>query len=189
MGRTFIVGISGASASGKSTISEHLKQLLENDYKVQLIHMDEYYKEETYRPKIYGISDGVEYIDDNHPMALDLDQCYLDVQKAIEEFDVLIIEGLFSLWDEKIFMLLDLKVFVDCDPDERFARRVLRNLSFGQHLGEITSRYVQAVQPRQKEYVEPTKWKADIILNGFLQTPKGVEIIVNWIYQQLSYNK
>ena len=46
MGRTFIVGISGASASGKSTISEHLKQLLENDYKVQLIHMDEYYKEE-----------------------------------------------------------------------------------------------------------------------------------------------
>ena len=189
MGRTFIVGISGASASGKSTISEHLKQLLENDYKVQLIHMDEYYKEETYRPKIYGISDGVEYIDDNHPMALDLDQCYMDVQKAIEEFDVLIIEGLFSLWDEKIFMLLDLKVFVDCDPDERFARRVLRNLSFGQHLGEITSRYVQAVQTRQKEYVEPTKWKADIILNGFLQTPKGVEIIVNWIYQQLSYNK
>ena len=69
-------------------------------------------------------------------------------------------------------MLLDLKVFVDCDPDERFARRVLRNLSFGQHLGEITSRYVQAVQPRQKEYVEPTKWKADIILNGFCRRQK-----------------
>lgn len=149
--------------------------------------MDEYYKEEKFRPKIYGISDRVEYIDDNHPIALDLDQCYLDANKAIGEFDVLIIEGLFSLWDEKIVALLNLKVFVDCDSDERFARRVLRNLSFGQNLEEITSRYVQAVQPRQKEYVEPTKWKADIILNGFLQTSKGVEMIVNWIYRQLSY--
>lgn len=161
--RTYVVGLAGASASGKSTISEDLKKLLENNYKVHVIHMDEYYRKEAERPKISGITDGVEYIDDNEPRALDLKQCYLDAQKAIGEYHVLIIEGLFSLWHEKIVALLDLKVFVDCDSDERFARRVLRNLSFGQQLNEITKRYVQAVQPRQKEYVEPTKWKSDII--------------------------
>ncbi len=46
---------------------------------------------------------------------------------------------------------------------------------------EITSRYIQVVQPRQRQYVEPTKWKADIILNGFSQSSIGIKIIVNWI--------
>ncbi|MDE7028618.1 MAG: hypothetical protein K2P63_01410 [Lachnospiraceae bacterium] len=82
-----------AGASAKSTVSERLKQLL------------------------------AEYVDDNHPMALDLDRCYLDVQKAIKTCDILIVEGLFAFWEERIFSLLDLKVYVDCDADERFARR------------------------------------------------------------------
>lgn len=140
-----------AGASAKSTVSERLKQLL------------------------------AEYVDDNHPMALDLDRCYLDVQKAIKTRDILIVEGLFAFWEERIFSLLDLKVYVDCDADERFARRVKRNLSFGQSLEEITGRYVQAVQPRQRAYVEPAKWKADILLNGFSQVAIGVEIVAEWV--------
>ena len=80
--------------------------------------------------------------------------------------------------------VLDLKVFVDCDPDERLRRRVTRNLAFGQDLEEIMERYVQAVVPRQREYVEPSKWKADIIVNGFRTVddgPAGVDIILSWI--------
>lgn len=181
MKKTYIIGISGATGSGKSTFSDNLKNYL-SDYKVRVIHMDEYYKEESQRPKVKGISDGKEYIDDNHPMAFDLEQCYMDIQKAMNiDYDILIIEGIFAFWDKRIFDILDLKIFVDCDSDERLVRRISRHLSFGQNLEEITSRYVQAVQLRQKEYVEPTKWKADIILNGFLQPSIGTEIIVNWI--------
>ena len=181
MEKTYIVGISGASGSGKSTFSDNLaKQLC--GYKVKIIHMDEYYKEESQRPKIKGISDKKEYVDDNHPMALDLEKCYIDIREAINEnWNIVIIEGLFALWDKKIFDLLDLKVFVDCDSDERLIRRISRNLTFGQDLEEITRRYVQAVQPRQREYVEPTKWKADIIVNGFLQSVVGIKMIASWI--------
>lgn len=185
MRETYIIGVSGASGSGKSTFSDNLKNQFP-DYKVVIIHMDEYYKEGYLRPKMKGISDEKEYIDDNHPMAIDLEQCYMDIQKTIDEgCDILIVEGIFALWDRRIFDLLNLKIFVDCDSDERLVRRIARNLTFGQNLEEIMSRYVQAVQPRQREYVEPAKWKADIIWNGFAQSSIGIQVIANGIKAEL----
>lgn len=182
---TYVIGISGASGSGKSTFSNNLKACF-LDYKAAVVHMDEYYKEESLRPKMKGIFDGKEYIDDNHPMALDLDQCYRDIQKAInEDYDILIVEGLFAFFDTQIYDVINLKIFVDCDADERFARRILRHVSVGEELEEVTRRYIQAVQPRQREYVEPAKWKADIILNGVSQSAIGMEMIVNWIRTKL----
>lgn len=142
MKKPYTIGISGASGSGKSTFSDNLKRQL-SDYQVKVIHMDEYYKEEVQRPRIKGISDEKEYIDDNHPMALELDKCNMDIQTAINEHcDILIIEGIFALWDSRILERLNLKIFVDCDADERLVRRISRNLSFGQDFKEITSRYV-----------------------------------------------
>lgn len=183
MKKAYIVGISGESASGKSTISECLKEKL-TGLKVKLIHMDDYYKEKLERPVMLGIIDGKQYVDDNHPDCLNLDKFYIDLEKTIsEEWDVILLEGIFTLWDKKILPLLDLKVFVDCDSDERLVRRIKRHNSIGQNFDEITQRYIQAVQPRQKEYVEPTKWKADIILNGFQMSSLGTEIILTWIYK------
>lgn len=183
MKKAYIVGISGESASGKSTITDCLKEKL-TELKVKLIHMDDYYKEELQRPVILGLLDGKQYVDDNHPDCLNLDKFYSDLEKTIsEDWDVILIEGIFTLWDKKILPLLDLRIFVDCDSDERLVRRIKRHNSIGQSFDEITQRYIQAVQPRQKEYVEPTKWKADIILNGFQMPSLGIEIILTWIYK------
>lgn len=183
MKKAYIVGISGESASGKSTITDCLKVKL-TELKVKLIHMDDYYKEELQRPVILGLLDGKQYVDDNHPDCLNLDKFYSDLEKTIsEDWDVILIEGIFTLWDKKILPLLDLKIFVDCDSDERLVRRIKRHNSIGQSFDAITQRYIQAVQPRQKEYVEPTKWKADIILNGFQMSSLGIEIILTWIYK------
>lgn len=183
MKKAYIVGISGESASGKSTITDCLKEKL-TELKVKLIHMDDYYKEELERPVMLGLLDGKQYVDDNHPDCLNLDNFYSDLEKTIsEDWDVILIEGIFTLWDKKILPLLDLKVFVDCDSDERLVRRIKRHKSIGQDFDAITQRYIQAVQPRQKEYVELTKWKADIILNGFQMSSLGIEIILTWIYK------
>ena len=95
--------------------------------------------------------------------------------------DLLIVEGIFSFYDARIFDALDLKIFVDCDRDERFARRMARYRSFGQSTEEQAKRYVQAVQPRQREYIEPAKWKADLIWNGLSPSTAGVDMLVNWI--------
>lgn len=183
MNRAYIVGIAGESASGKSTVSDCLAERL-TGLKVKVIHADDYFKLESERPVVMGITNGKSYVDDNHPNTLDLEKFYADVETAVaDEWDVILLEGIFILWDEKILPLLDLKIYVDCDSDERFVRRIKRHISFGQEFDEITERYVQAVMPRQREYVEPTKWKADLILNGFLMPALGVEIILNWIYK------
>ena len=184
MKRAYVVGIGGDSASGKSTLTSRLEERL-SDYKVKVFRMDKYFREASERPDVAGILNGKIYRDDNHPPTLDLERLHADVLAAREEdWDIILIEGMFILWDEAMAPVLDLKVFVDCDPDERLRRRVIRNLAFGQDLEEIMERYVQAVVPRQREYVEPSKWKADIIVNGFRTVddgPAGVDIILSWI--------
>lgn len=74
-----------------------------------------------------------------------------------------------------------MKLYVDCNEDERFARRIKRNLGYGQDFEEIADRYVHAVQPRHREYVESDKWRADLIVNGFEMSPLSLEIIINWL--------
>lgn len=184
MGQAYVVGIGGCSASGKSTLSNRLEERL-GGYRVKVFHMDKYFREPSQRPEVVGILDGKIYRDDNHPTTLDLDRLHVDVAAAREEdVDVVLIEGMFILWDQAMAPLLDLKVFVDCDQDERLRRRISRNLGFGYDLDDIMDRYVQAVQPRQREYVESSKWRADIIVNGFRNVdggPAGVDIVLNWI--------
>lgn len=184
MGQAYTVGIGGTSASGKSTLANRLEERLA-DWKVKVFHMDKYFRDPAQRPDVTGILNGKVYRDDNHPDTLDLARLHVDVAAAREEdWDVILIEGMFLLWDEAMAPMLDLKIYVDCDPDERLRRRITRNLSYGQELEEIMERYVQAVQPRQQEFVEPSKWKADIIVNGFRtveEGPAGVDIILNWI--------
>lgn len=181
MSKPYVVGFSGGSASGKSTIVDYFVRELK-DYNVKAVHADEYYKEEAERPVMTGITDGMQYIDDNHPGALDLDKFYSDVDKAVAGgFDIVLLDGVFVLCDDKITPMLDLKIYVDCDSDERLVRRIKRHVGFGQDFDEITQRYVQAVKQRHMEYVEPSKWKADIILNGFLMPELGKEIILSWI--------
>lgn len=184
MKQAYVVGIGGCSASGKSTLSNRLEEGL-SDLKVKVFHVDKYFREPSERPQVTGILDGRVYRDDNHPETMDLARLHADVAAAkAGDFDVILIEGMFILWDRDLAPLLDLKVFVDCDPDERLRRRISRNLGFGYDLDDIMDRYVQAVVPRQKEYVEPSKWMADIIVNGFRtvnQGPAGVDIILSWI--------
>lgn len=147
-----------------------------------MIHMDEYYKPEAERPGMKGISDGKQYVDDNHPMALQMDKIVADFNRAgTGDWDVILLEGLFALWEEEIVSALDLKIYVECDADERLVRRIRRHLSYGQSFEEITQRYIQAVQPRQRQLVEPTKYLADIMINGMGSIDKSIEMILCFI--------
>lgn len=153
--------------------------------------MDKYFREPSERPEIVGILDGRVYRDDNHPNTMDLDRLHADVAavREAEDVDIVLIEGMFILWDQAMAPLLDLKVFVDCDQDERLRRRISRNLNYGYDLDDIMDRYVQAVQPRQRQYVESSKWNADIIVNGFRNVdggPAGIDIILSWIRQKMA---
>lgn len=186
MKKTFVVGIAGGSASGKSTFSDALEKML-SGLKVKAIHMDSYFKPEQVRPFSEAPITGVKYIDDNHPLTMDLPMLFIDLTEAIESnlHDVIIVEGLLTLWDKDIYNKLNLKLFVDCKPDERIVRRLKRNMKWGLTFDEISNVYLDLVRYRHDEYVEPSKWRADFILNGSVQSEKALLIISDFIYSAL----
>lgn len=181
MKEPFLVGIAGGSASGKSTFCKTLEEAL-SGFKLKVIHIDDYFKPEENRPYVEAPINGKKYIDDNHPDTVNLLQLKKDMFSTLEDgFQVIIVEGLLTLWYKEIYSRLDLKLFVDCRPDERIVRRLRRNMSWGKSFDEVSNVYLDMVRFRHDEFVEPTKWKADIILNGSFPSNKALMAIVGLI--------
>lgn len=184
MKETYVVGIAGGSASGKTTFSTQLKESVAA-LKTKIIHMDTYFKKEENRPYSEAPITGKMYVDDNHPLTMDLAKLKVDLTNAIESnnYDVIIVEGLLTLWDKEIYNHLDLKLFVDCKCDERIVRRLKRNMEWGLSFDDIANVYLDMVRFRHDEYVEPSKWRADFILNGSSFSETALNIVALHIQQ------
>ena len=127
----------------------------------------------------------IEYPEHNHPDAVDKDRLYKDFGAIIsdEVNDIVLIEGVFSLYFDPIIEKLDLKVFVDLKSDERLYRRIKRRF---ESLDDTALRYLDTVRYRHDEFVEPTRWYADIVINGTLDTNLGMNITASYIEAQLN---
>lgn len=188
MTKPFIVGIAGGSASGKSTFCDILEKELK-DIKLTVLHMDDYYKPEKERPFVKAPINEKMYMDDNQPATVDLAKMKLDLELILtKDYELVIIEGLLTLWDKDIYSKLDLKLFIDCKADERIVRRIKRNTQWGLSFDEITNVYLDMVRYRHDEYVENTKWKADIILNGSSISNQAVNVIKTYINKSCNKN-
>ncbi len=145
--------------------------------------MDTYFLPPEQRGIAVSPVTGKEYRDDNHPSSFDLEKLRQDILLASKgtEYDVIIIEGLLTLWDKAIYGMLSLRLFVDCRADERIVRRLKRNMGWGLTFDEISAVYIDMVRYRHDEYVEPSKWKADFILNGSSPSPLALDMITAYI--------
>lgn len=184
MKKTTIIGIAGGSASGKSTVSKKLKTQFENENSVMIIRQDDYYKDQSHLNMEERVKTNYD-----HPFAFDNDLFYEQlkelcegktIKKPIYDFvnhtrsketetlhpcDVIVVEGLFILEDEKIRNLCDIRVFVDTDADIRFIRRMVRDVKKrGRTLESVISQYQETVRPMHNTFVEPSKRFADIII-------------------------
>ena len=182
--KPYVVGIAGGTCSGKSTITARLTAALEGKYRVTMLNMDRYFK----RPGMTTIAPitRIEYPEHNHPDALDTEKLYADFEAAINgnECDVVLIEGLFALYLDRIREQLDLKVFIDLKSDERLYRRIKRWLE-REDIDKISHRYLDTVRFRHDELIEPTRWHADMVINGTLDANKGTEMLLYWIESRL----
>jgi len=181
--KPYAVGISGGSCSGKSTLADNLKKMLDKKYTVSLLNMDNYYPWAAM--KTIAPITRIEYPEHNHPDAVDTDRLYKDFSAAISDKsnDIVLIEGIFSLFFDPLREKLDLKVFVDLKSDERLYRRIKRKY---ESLDDTALRYLDTVRYRHDEFVEPTRWHADIIINGTLNANLGTNIIVAYIEAQVN---
>lgn len=179
-----IIGIAGGSASGKTSIAKIIYDTFEVSNSVTIIREDDYYKDQSHMEMEERVKTNYD-----HPLAFDHDlllnhltmlmnkeriekptydftiHTRSDITQIIEPTDVIIIEGLFVLENKSVRDLLDIKIFVDTPSDERFIRRMLRDISErGRTLDSVVSQYLKTVKPMHDEFVEPSKKYADLII-------------------------
>ncbi|MBQ3865030.1 MAG: hypothetical protein II781_04245, partial [Clostridia bacterium] len=151
---------------------------------VKVYHMDSYFLHPS--PRTIAPITRKEYVEHNHPDSEDLPRLRADLRHEIEtnEFKLILVEGLFTLQDDEIRNMLDLKVFVDLKSDERIVRRIKRWMRGGEDMDSITDRYLDTVRFRHDEFVEPSRWHADMVINGTL-SETGVDLLLTYIRQKI----
>ncbi|MBY0088168.1 uridine kinase [Brevibacillus brevis] len=183
MGNPVLIGVAGGSGSGKTTVAKELYRQFQND-SVTMIEQDSYYKDQSHlSPEERALTNY------DHPFAFDNDLLLAHlqelmqgkaIQKPIYDFkvhnrkpeqiqvdpkDVIILEGMLILEDERIRNLMDIKVFVDTDADVRIARRIVRDIEErGRSLNSVVTQYLNVVRPMHLQFIEPTKRYADVII-------------------------
>jgi uridine kinase len=181
--RPYIVGIAGGTGSGKTTVADKLAQAMPAGRCVTIEH-DAYYRDQGHLPA--EDRDAINY---DHPTALDSELlarhlAELRGGRAIEApiYDfathtrrretrslaparVIIVEGILVFAEPALRELMDIKIFVDTDPDIRLMRRIRRDLEErGRTLSSVRDQYHTTVRPMHLEYVEPSKRWADLII-------------------------
>lgn len=181
--RPLVVGVAGGSGSGKSTLVRSLVEMLGID-QVTVIEQDHYYRD---RSDLH--LEERRRINYDHPDAIDeplLLRHLHDllagraVERPVYDFirhershrsvtlpprPCLVLEGILVLASEPLRALMDLKLFVDTDPDVRFIRRLLRDVEErGRTTAEVIRQYLETVRPMHLQFVEPSKRHADLIL-------------------------
>ena len=100
----------------------------------------------------------------------------------VEPKPVIIIEGIMTLINKRLRDMMDLKIFVDCDPDERLIRNIQRDtIDRGRTVSMVVDRYLKVLKPMHEQFIEPTKRFADVIIPQGGDNIKGIGMLSNYI--------
>ena len=180
----FIIGIAGGTGSGKSTFTNRLKHIFKDQ--VTVLYYDNYYRAHDDLP--FEERKKINY---DHPDAFETDLLleHLKMLKAGKSIEcpvydytqhnrsdevtvvnlsnIILLEGILVLADERLRDQMDIKIFVEADADERILRRVVRDVKErGRDIDNIVDQYLTTVKPMHYLYVEPTKMYADLVINS-----------------------
>lgn len=178
-----VIGVAGGTASGKSTVVQRIVGSLGDD-DVTVLEHDRYYRDrndlrfEERASLNYDHPDALEtdlmvqHVKDlrgGRPIEAPVYDFTLHARKPVTETvhprRTIIVEGILIFADAALRELMDIKVFVDTDPDTRFIRRLRRDVAErGRTMESVIDQYVSTVKPMHFEFVEPTKRYADVIL-------------------------
>lgn len=195
-----IIGVAGGSASGKTTVAVRLKQEFKDE--VQLLCHDSYYLAHDDMPFEERAS-----INYDHPNAFDTERMILDIRSLkegkaidcpvysysehnrtkdtvlIEPAKVIVVEGFLIFENKELRDLMDIKIFVDTDADERLVRRIMRDVKERQRsLESVIHQYINTVKPMHEQFVEPTKKYADIIIPRGGENTVALTMVMNRIH-------
>lgn len=203
----YIVGVAGGSASGKTSIAKEVIRLLPNIPWVAIVSQDAFYRPLTPEQTKLAFNQNFDF---DHPSAIDqelLVQCVRDLKKSravqipVYSFTqhqrtsqctylyghaVIVVEGIFVLQDPALRELLDLKIYVQTDPDIMLARRIRRDIvDRGRSVEGVLDQYLRFVKPSFETFVSTSARYADIIVPG-LNNQVAIDVISQHIYKHLT---
>ena len=200
MDKITIIGIAGGTGSGKTTVVKKIVEALPPHY-VAVVPLDSYYNDTTHMT-----DEERQAINFDHPDAFDWKLLYRQINdlragRAIEQptysyilsnrlpetihvepKPVIIIEGIMTLINKKLRDIMDLKIFVDTDPDERLIRNIQRDtIDRGRTVSMVVDRYLKVLKPMHEQFIEPTKRHADLIIPQGGENVTGIGILCKYI--------
>ena len=195
-----IIGIAGGTGSGKTTVVKKIVEALPPHY-VAVVPLDSYYNDTTEMTE-----EERHAINFDHPDAFDWKLLIQQVKQlkrgeAIEQptysylkcnrekatihvapKPVIIIEGIMTLLNKQLRDMMDLKIFVDTDSDERLIRNIQRDcVERGRTVEMVIDRYQKVLKPMHEQFIEPTKKFADLIIPLGGDNKTGIHILKNYI--------
>lgn len=199
-----IIGIAGGTGSGKSTVAkEILSQLPDGD--IAFLPQDSYYKDSSYLPMDKRIE-----INFDHPDSIEFDllishikelkkgnsvqqpiYSYITCSRAeetvlIKPAKIIVVEGILIFTDKELRKLMDLKVFVDADADDRLIRVINRDIiERGRSVNSVIERYQKVLKPMHLQFIEPTKRYADLIIPEGGHNKVAISILQHYIDNKL----
>ncbi|MGE4378985.1 MAG: uridine kinase [Candidatus Izemoplasmatales bacterium] len=196
MSKPVVIAVAGGSSSGKTTVVNKIMSNLQDEL-VEVIRHDDYYKDQS--DKTIEERRMVNY---DHPLSLDNELFFQHIKdlingKAIDKptYDfvelnrtkiterinpsqIIILEGILVLEDERIRSLTDIKIYVEADDDTRLIRRIRRDTTErGRTLENVLNQYLTTVKPMHHAFVKPSKRYADIIIPNDYSHDVAVDII------------
>ncbi|WP_341960850.1 uridine kinase [Planococcus maritimus] len=198
--RPVVIGIAGGSGSGKTSVTNSIYEVFK-EHSVVVIEQDYYYKDQS----DLAFEERLETNYD-HPLAFDTDLLIDHVNELLERRaiekpiynyalhtrakesvvidpkDVIILEGILVLEDERLRELMDIKLFVDTDADLRIIRRLMRDINErGRTIDSVIEQYLTVVRPMHNQFIEPTKRYADVIIPEGGQNEVAIDLMVTKI--------
>lgn len=200
MNNIAIIGIAGGTGSGKTTVVRKIVKALPKD-SVVVVPLDSYYNDTT------NLSDEErKAINFDHPDAFDWELLIKHINELrnghaveqptysyiisnrlpetihVEPKPVIIIEGIMTLLDKRLRDMMDLKIYVDCDSDDRLIRNIQRDtIDRGRTVTMVMERYQKVLKPMHEQFIEPTKRYADLIIPEGGHNVKGIAILCKYV--------
>lgn len=195
-----IIGIAGGTGSGKTTVVKKIVEALPPHH-VAVVPLDSYYNDTTSMTE-----EERHAINFDHPDAFDwklltkqinelregrdIEQptySYLKCNRLpetihVEPKPVIIVEGIMTLINKKLRDIMDIRIFVDCDSDERLIRNIQRDtVERGRDVQTVLDRYLKVLKPMHEQFIEPTKRFAHIIIPEGGDNVKGIDMVCKYI--------